>query len=61
MENEALSVNNWKIELDALINELKEDEHTAYCRTDTSLPANVQHQAASAYLIMSPFIRTHSL
>ena len=30
---------------------LKEDEHTAYCGTDTSLPANVQHQAASAYLI----------
>jgi len=51
MENEVLSVNNWKIELDALINELKEDEHAAYCGTDASLPANVQHQVASAYLI----------
>jgi len=51
MENEALSVNNQKIKLDALIDKLKEDEHAAYCGTDTSLPANVQHQAASAYLI----------
>jgi len=51
MEDEALSVNNRKIELDALIDKLKEDEHAAYCGTDASLPANVQHQAALVYLI----------
>jgi len=51
MENKALSVSNRKIELDALIDELKEEEYTAYYGTDASLPANVQHQAASAYLI----------
>jgi len=51
MENEALSVTNRKIALDALIDELKDDEHAVYCGTDTSLPANIWHQAASAYLI----------
>ena len=51
MENEALSVTNRKIELDALIDELKDDEHAVYCGTDTSLPANIRHQAASVYLI----------
>ena len=51
MENEVLSVTNRKIELDALIDKLKKDEHAAYCGTDASLPANVQCQAASAYLI----------
>jgi len=51
MENEALSVSNRKIELDALINELKDDEHAVYCGTDASLPANIRHQAASVYLI----------
>jgi len=43
MENEALSVTNRKIELDALIDELKDDEHAVYCGTDASLPANIQH------------------
>jgi len=38
MENEALSVSNQKVELDALIDELKDDEHAVYCGTDTSLP-----------------------
>jgi len=51
MENEALSVTNRKIKLEALIDELKDDEHTIYCGTDASLPANIRHQAASAYLI----------
>jgi len=51
MENEALSVTNRKIELNALIDELKDDEHVVYCGTDASLPANIRHQAASAYLI----------
>jgi len=51
MENEALSVSNRKITLDALIDDLKDDEHTVYCGTDASLPANIWHQATSAYLI----------
>jgi len=51
MENEALSVNNRKIELDALIDELKEVENAVYCGTDASLPDNPRHQAASAYLV----------
>jgi len=38
MENEVLSVTNRKIELDTLINKLKEDEHTASGGTDASLP-----------------------
>jgi len=51
MENKVLSVSNRKIELDTVIDELKDDKHAAYCGTDTSLPANVQHQATSVYLI----------
>jgi len=51
MENETLSVTNQKIALDALIDELKDDEHAVYCGTDASLPANIRHQAASVYLI----------
>ena len=44
-------MSNRKIALDALIDELKDDEHAIYCGTDASLPANIRHQAASAYLI----------
>jgi len=51
IENEALSVTNRKIELDTLIDELKDDEYAVYCGTDASLPVNIRHQAASAYLI----------
>jgi len=46
-----LSVSNQKIKLDALIDKLKDNEHAAYCGIDASLLANVQHQAASVYLI----------
>ena len=34
-----------------MIDELKDDEHAIYCGTDASLPANIRHQAASAYLV----------
>jgi len=54
MENEGLSVTNRKIELDALIDELKDDEHSVYCGTDASLPANIRHQAASAEVFTLP-------
>ena len=60
MEEERLSVQNRKDQLDALIDELKDQENAVYCGTDASLPDNPRHQAASAYLIYRQDTLVHS-